>query len=814
MKRIIGLLFTVILLFGTFGSNALAQTPVENNPQDLTYYFRRSWGGEGDQIHHPVDLAKSEQGLLYIVLRELNRVLIFDPSQSTFRSFGGFGVDPGQFDMPVGVDVGSNGKVYIADAGNQRIQVFDPDGQFLYAWGSVGSQPGQFNTATGIAIDSIGDVYVTDSANNRVQKFNSDGNFILQWQRPADNLERLNSPAYVYIDQEDDVYVVDHSGFFIERYTNSGSFIDEFGEYGLEEDKFRNICGVTTDNLGNVFALDCYTTSKVKVFNPDHIFLRQWEILNIRTAGSGNLLTDNGNQILVACDTLSYLPRYTASGTLITYLGSLEPDPNSFDRLEGIAESSTGSLVVADTFNRRIVEYNLDGTPSRTVTHINSANNLPFAPTDLAFDSDGNAYVTDQSFGKVYKFYSDWIFSTQWGVKGENQGQMMWPTGIAVDSEKNVYVVDTFRRKVLKYNSAGDFLLEWGDLVENGGQFSFPMGVDIDQENFLYIADSNRGLILKFSGDGAFIRSYGTPGTGAGSFSGPQDVVVDNAGNLTVAEKGNQRIQIINQGEESIVIFGSPGSATGQFRDPISVVKTMDGDVYAVDQGNLRIQQFTLDPPPNDPYSGLIQNGGIENQLNEWTYWGDIGDTPVSLSLIRMQGNYSMLLGESVPQIEQGISKSWAYTNFFIDPNWERPVLTFNYKMQVNDNMHYSDFLVAVQYGVGLSHVATVVRDGYLPCTGNYAPRPGRDLGWRTGSYDLSAFKGQHVRVVFSNRNLWPDSLGIWTNVDNVRVLDAGPIPPAAGLYRLNLPLIGINKCDIPDYGLQGGIERLVNDQN
>ena len=46
-------------------------------------------------------------------------------------------------------------------------------------------------------------------------------------------------------------------------------------------------------------------------------------------------------------------------------------------------------------------------------------------------------------------------------------------------------------------------------------------------------------------------------------------------------------------------------------------------------------------------------------------------------------------------------------------------------------------------------------------------------MGWRTASYDLSSFKGQTVRVVFENRNLHSGySLGIWTYVDDVRLLD------------------------------------------
>jgi hypothetical protein len=46
--------------------------------------------------------------------------------------------------------------------------------------------------------------------------------------------------------------------------------------------------------------------------------------------------------------------------------------------------------------------------------------------------------------------------------------------------------------------------------------------------------------------------------------------------------------------------------------------------------------------------------------------------------------------------------------------------------------------------------LADVLRDGY---SGQYASSPGCDMGWRTASYDLSAFKGKIVRLVFENHN-------------------------------------------------------------
>jgi hypothetical protein len=69
--------------------------------------------------------------------------------------------------------------------------------------------------------------------------------------------------------------------------------------------------------------------------------------------------------------------------------------------------------------------------------------------------------------------------------------------------------------------------------------------------------------------------------------------------------------------------------------------------------------------------------------------------------------------------------------------------------------------------------LADVVRDGYV---GLNAPPPAHDMGWRKAEFDLSAYKGQQVRLIFENRNLHHDlSLGIWTLVDDVRVVAAGP---------------------------------------
>ena len=111
--------------------------------------------------------------------------------------------------------------------------------------------------------------------------------------------------------------------------------------------------------------------------------------------------------------------------------------------------------------------------------------------------------------------------------------------------------------------------------------------------------------------------------------------------------------------------------------------------------------------------------------------------------------------------------------------------------------------------------MANVLRDGFQSCLGNVAPPAKTELDWRTYSQDLSLFKGQNIRLFFSNRNLHDgSSLGIWTFVDNIRVLDAGPLP-SGGPESVFLPTILNNyeptqDCDPVSYSSLNAYDNLL----
>jgi hypothetical protein len=191
------------------------------------------------------------------------------------------------------------------------------------------------------------------------------------------------------------------------------------------------------------------------------------------------------------------------------------------------------------------------------------------------------------------------------------------------------------------------------------------------------------------------------------------------------------------------------------------------------DTFNDRIQKFAPDYPPLDPTHGLALNGSFEEtpDLAHWTYGGKLS---VELVNTAFHGTRAVRLGKPVSVAEQGRGKAWLHQTVYIRPEWTRPLLTFRYRMFVNDTVHHSDFYVGLTRSNG-GWLADVKRDGHAS-PHNRPPLPGHDMGWRTASYDLSAFKGQTVRLLFENRNLSPSSWGVWTYLDDVRVIDAGPL--------------------------------------
>jgi len=711
---------------------------VEVNPKEVEYRFRRSWGGEGGQLFYPKAIEVDSVGILIVADSGEERIMIINQfGGRSVRSFGGYGEEPGKFYGLMDVALASDGTIFTIESSNSRVQHFTRGGWLIKTWGGSDSEPGRFKYPNRIAASRDGFIYVVDDYGSRIQKFSYEGEFLLSWGETG-QFEVIEDIA------------VDNSGFVF--LANSGSKriqkFDRFGNFVLAwtVDDPRHI---TVNKDGNLLVVD--NRYEIKLFSPEGEFLGLSISQSNNRGFYSGLTVDSNYAIYTSSMEYGEINKYSSDGVLVNKWGNRDTPAGKLLGPYSAVFTSTGNLLVLEDENDRVQELSRYGTPKMMFGQRGDGEGEFNSPKDIALDKAGHIYVADCFNHRIQVFNPNGAFVRAFEIV-KKEGELS-PISIAIDSKGDIYVV--VKKRCQKYTNAGIFKKSW-----NIGD---PGSIYIDLADNLYVLSK---YIKQYDLEGNYVRSIGES-----QLSSPEGMFITPNGNIYVAEFWENRILVLDSDGTYLNSFGTSGNLPGQLYEPTDVLVAENGDVYVVDSGNHRIQVFSPQAIQPDSYSGLVQNGGFEKEpaLMEWTTGGDL---TVARTNNSYQGNYGMRLGQPVAQKEQGQGEAWAYTNFYVDPNWSRPVLKFKYRMFVNDTLDNADVFVAIQDGAGLCHLETVLWVGYKPSKPNEAPTPGQDLGWRSVSFDISKYKGQHIRVNFSNRNLWPKSRGIWTDIDDVMVWD------------------------------------------
>jgi DNA-binding beta-propeller fold protein YncE len=214
-------------------------------------------------------------------------------------------------------------------------------------------------------------------------------------------------------------------------------------------------------------------------------------------------------------------------------------------------------------------------------------------PVGISVGPDGNVYVPDTHYQRVMVYSPQGQLIRQWGKMGTGPGDFIYPTDVAFDSKGNVFVSeygDNDRIQVFKTD--GTFLYTFGKMGADDGQFLRPQSMVIDHD-ILYVTDSCNHRIAVFKTDGTFLRNMGKCGSGLGEFRYPWGLDEDADGNLIVCEQGNNRVQKINKVTgEGLAIWGSAGRDPGQLAYPWAAIVDKHDRIITVDSGNNRLQVF------------------------------------------------------------------------------------------------------------------------------------------------------------------------------------------------------------------------------
>jgi DNA-binding beta-propeller fold protein YncE len=193
-----------------------------------------------------------------------------------------------------------------------------------------------------------------------------------------------------------------------------------------------------------------------------------------------------------------------------------------------------------------------------------AADGLFRQPTDVAWDSDGNIYITDGYVNsRVAKFDKNGDWATSFGVPGAGPGQFRLPHAIVIDRDNNLYVGDRANRRIQVFDTKGTFQRMFtidvppvpGTKAVNGatptgsalaGMIGAPNSICITPtpNQVMFVGESTYpGRIFKVSLDGKVLGVIGRSGRELKQFSGAHALACPSENEIYAAETSNWRVQ-------------------------------------------------------------------------------------------------------------------------------------------------------------------------------------------------------------------------------------------------------------------------------
>ena len=297
----------------------------------------------------------------------------------------------------------------------------------------------------------------------------------------------------------------------------------------------------------------------------------------------------------------------------------------SFSDPAAIVVDVNGNLFVADSRNHAIRKITTNGVVATFAGKLGvagTANGIGTAaqfnsPSGLAFDKNGNLFVSDTANDTVRKITPAGAVTTFAGVAGSSgfldgaAGSALFssPLGIAVWTNENVFVADSGNHCIRKISGgvvstfAGSPQV-WGSADGRGtnAQFNSPCGLAFDAKGNLFVCDANNDTVRKITPDGVVATFAGTAGEDGSAdgdlasarFRSPAELAFDKKGNLFIADSFNHTIREISpagavstaSGAADLVGAEDGTDGVARFYNPYGLVVAADGSLVVADAYN------------------------------------------------------------------------------------------------------------------------------------------------------------------------------------------------------------------------------------
>ncbi len=262
-------------------------------------------------------------------------------------------------------------------------------------------------------------------------------------------------------------------------------------------------------------------------------------------SGVSDVAFDASGNLYFADTNNNRIEKYDAQGVFQTVAGGFGGDVQ-MNQPWSMTVAPDGTVFVADTWNHKLVKLDKDlkkvkewGVGGQT-----EAGGDPlklFGPRDIALSPEGNVLIVDTGNNRVIEYNGDGDFVRQFGNKGTSGDPMQLnePSSLTVASNGDIYIADFWNKRIIHLDkdlkSKGIINVDaWGSQAVTERAY-----LALLSDGRLLATDPTHGKVLAFGADGSPLASYDVPKEGAQGQARPVGIATDGTNVVVTDSIGN-----------------------------------------------------------------------------------------------------------------------------------------------------------------------------------------------------------------------------------------------------------------------------------
>jgi DNA-binding beta-propeller fold protein YncE len=208
-------------------------------------------------------------------------------------------------------------------------------------------------------------------------------------------------------------------------------------------------------------------------------------------------------------------------------------------------------------------------------------------PHGVRVDRENNVWVVDRA-GAILKYTTTgkllMTIGTK-GVVGNDAKSFGRPTDIAWDSQGNTYISDGYgNSRVAKFDKSGKFVMDWGTPGSGPGQFRTVHSIQFDSKDRAYVSDRENNRIQIFDNNGKLLKTWNHLGSTQGIYISPKDEMYilthrNNVENITADTLAGRLMRIDLESGKVLGSMESPGHSVNGSPNGDIFVASLTGNV-------------------------------------------------------------------------------------------------------------------------------------------------------------------------------------------------------------------------------------------